>query len=402
MQKNKLNTKQANKYLTTDDLPTIGIGMLGYGDMGKAHSNGYRQMPYIFWPPPAVPVLIKMCGRNEEKVKDEAKRFGFKSYCTDWKELVADKDIDIFVNVGPNDIHAQACIEAAKNGKHLVCEKPLARNAVEAKAMYEAAKKAKIKHICNFSNRMIPALVLAKKLLCEEDFGEIYHFRINYLMDYCIDPNSPRTWRMIKDQAGSGVTSDLGIHAVDLARWLCGEPESVTAITKTFIKERPASAGSNIKAKVEVDDASIVLLEFSNGAIGYLESTAFATGRRAFIGVELNAQKGSIYWNLEDMCHLNVYYMDEKRKDIRGYHKINISQDYHPYYGHWLPFEEMPMGYSATFVHTAYHIVNAVVNNVDLEPMVATFKDGYKAQVICDAILESAETGRKVKINKIL
>ena len=380
------------------DIPTIGIGMLGYGDMGKAHSNGYLQMPYIFWPPPAVPRLLKMCGRTEEKVKDESERFGFRSYCTDWKEIVEDNDIDIFVNVGPNNIHAQPCIEAARAGKHLVCEKPLARNASEANAMYEAAKKAGVKHICNFSMRMIPALALAKKLITEEDFGKVYHFRINYLMDYYNDLNEPRTWRMMKEFAGSGITADLSVHSVDLARWLCGEPQSVTSISKTFIKERPVSKGSDKKGKVDVDDASIALLEFSNGAIGYLEATAFATGRKSFIGVELNAENASFYWNFEDMCHLYVHYEKEKRKDTRGYHKVSISQDYHPYYDRWAPFEEVPMGNSATFVHTAYHIVDAAVNNTRLEPEVATFEDGYKAAVICDAIIKSAEAGKKINI----
>ena len=175
-------------------------------------------------------------------------------------------------------------------------------------------------------------------------------------------------------------------------------PSSVMAITKTFIKERPECKGSNKKVKVDADDASIAILEFDNGSIGYLEATTFATGRRAFIGVELNAEKGSIYWNFEDMCHLHVYYKKGKNKISRGFQKISVSQDYHPYYDRWLPFEEIPMGFSATFVHTAYHIVDAAINNTALEPMVATFEDGYKASVICDAILKSAQTGGKEKI----
>jgi predicted dehydrogenase len=380
-----------------EDIPVIGIGMLGYGDMGRAHSNGYLQMPYIFWPPPAVPKLVKLCGRNEELVRKAAKRFGFSRYCMDWKDLVSDKDIDIFVNVGPNNIHAESCIAAAKNGKHIVCEKPLGRNKEEARQMLDAVKKANIKNICNFSNRFIPALALAKKLLSGNEFGDIYHFRVNYLMDYFNDPAIPISWRMIKDSAGSGTTADLAIHSIDLARWLCGDPSSVMAITKTFIKERPEFKGSNEKVKVDADDASIAILEFDNGSIGYLEATTFATGRRAFIGVELNAEKGSIYWNFEDMGHLHVY-KKGKNKITRGFQKISVSQDYHPYYDKWLPFEEIPMGFSATFVHTAYHIVDAAINNTSLEPMVATFEDGYKASVICDAILKSAQTGRKEKI----
>jgi len=383
--------------LKYDDIPVLGIGTLGYGVMAKAHTNGYKQMPYVFWPPPAIPRLVKICGRNEEKLKIEAEMFGYESYCTDWQDLISDRDIDILVNVGSNDIHAEPCIEAAKAGKHIVCEKPLARDAREAKAMLDAVVKAKVKHLCNFSNRMIPAMALAKKLLMEEDFGRIYHFRVNYLMDYYTDPNIPRTWRMIKELAGSGITADLTVHAVDLARWLCGEPKSVSAITQTYFDQRPLAEGSDKKGKIEVDDASIAILEFSNGAIGYLESTAFATGRRTYIGVELNAEKGSFYWNFEDLNHLHVYYTKEKRNDTRGYHKIDVSQEYHPYFDKWLPYGEK-IGYSAAFVHSAYHIAKAVINDEKLEPMIATFEDGYKANVICDAIIESAEKGRKIDI----
>lgn len=382
----------------TSDIPVLGIGILGYGVMAKAHTNGYKQMPYIFWPPPAIPELVKICGRDTEKLKLEAEKFGYKSYCTDWKELISDEDIDILVNLGPNNIHARPCIEAAKAGKHIVCEKPLALDASEAKSMLDAVKKTKVKHLCNFSNRMIPALALAKKLLMEGEFGRIYHFRVNYLMDYHTDPKTPLTWRMLKKSAGSGITADLSSHAVDLARWLCGEPESVSAVTQTYFDRRPSAEGSLETGKVEVDDASIAVLEFSNGAIGYLEATAFATGRRTYIGVELNGEKGSFHWNFEDLNHLHVYFTKEKRKDTRGYHKIDVSEKYHPYFDRWLPYGEK-IGYPEAFVHTAYHIANAVINDEKLEPMIATFEDGYRANVICDAILESAETGRKIKID---
>jgi len=385
--------------LDNKDIPFIGVGMLGYGDMGMAHSNGYRQMPYVFWPPPAIPDLLMLCGRNEEKVKNAAKRFGYAKYCLDWKELVNNPEIQVFVNVGPNNIHMEPCIEAARNGKHIVCEKPLARNKEEAKKMLEAVKKAKVRNICNFSNRLIPALALAKKLLTEENFGKIYHFRINYLMDYYTYPEMLFGWRMIKDIAGSGITADLSIHSIDLARWLCGEPVSVTSVIKTFIDERSLSRDSNKKAKVDTDDYSLAILEFNNGAVGYLESSAVATGRRAFIGVELNAENGSIYWNFEDMCHLNIYYKKDKNKLTKGFHRISVTQDYHPYYNAWLPFEEIPMGFNATFVHTAFHIIDAAVNNTRLEPMIATFEDGYKASVISDALLKSSETGKKEYIS---
>ncbi len=379
-------------------IPEIGIGMLGYAFMGKAHSNGYKKMPYIFWPPPAKPKLIKMCGRTEEKVSEEAKRYGYLEYCTDWHNLINDDRIDIFVNVGPNNIHSEPCIEAAKAGKHIVCEKPLARNANEAKAMLDAASKAGVKHLCNFNYRMMPALILAKKLITDGKLGRIFHFRANYLQEWIVDPQFPLIWRLDKEIAGSGAMGDLGAHIVDLARWLCGEPESVMAMTKTFIDERPLPDNPSKKAKVEVDDAFISTVEFENGAIGVLEGSRFCPGRKNFETIEINGELGSICWNLEDMNYLYVYFKDEDPADTIGFHAVSVTESFHPYYDRWWPHGHI-IGWENTFVHTAYNIVNAVVNDAKLEPMVATFEDGYRAAVICDAILQSAKSGKKETIS---
>ena len=379
------------------EIPEIGIGMLGYAFMGKAHSNGYKKMPYIFWPPPAKPKLIKICGRTEEKVAEEAKRYGYIDYCTDWHDLVGDERIDIFVNVGPNNIHAEPCIEAAKAGKNVVCEKPLARNADEAKAMLDAVSKAGVKHLCNFNYRMMPALILAKKLIMDGRLGRIFHFRAKYLQEWIVNPDFPMVWRLDREVGGSGAMGDLGAHIVDLARWLCGEPKSVTAITKTFIDERPLPDDPSKKAKVEVDDAFVSTVEFENGAIGVLEGSRFCPGRKNYETVEINGELGSIYWNLEHMNYLNVYFKDEDPPDTVGFHAVSVTESFHPYYDKWWPHGHI-IGWENTFVHTAYNIVNAVVNNVKLEPMVATFEDGYRAAVICDAILQSAKSERKEKI----
>lgn len=379
-------------------IPEIGIGMLGYAFMGKAHSNGYKKMPYIFWPPPAKPKLIKMCGRTEEKVSEEAKRYGYLEYCIDWHNLINDDRIDIFVNVGPNNIHSEPCIEAAKAGKHIVCEKPLARNANEAKAMLDAASKAGVKHLCNFNYRMMPALILAKKLITDGKLGRIFHFRANYLQEWIVDPQFPLIWRLDKEIAGSGAMGDLGAHIVDLARWLCGEPESVMAMTKTFIDERPLPDNPSKKAKVEVDDAFISTVEFENGAIGVLEGSRFCPGRKNFETIEINGELGSICWNLEDMNYLYVYFKDEDLADTIGFHAVSVTESFHPYYDRWWPHGHI-IGWENTFVHTAYNIVNAVVNDAKLEPMVATFEDGYRAAVICDAILQSAKSGEKETIS---
>jgi len=379
-------------------IPEIGIGMLGYAFMGKAHSNGYKKMPYIFWPPPAKPKLIKMCGRTEEKVSEEAKRYGYLEYCTDWRNLINDDRIDIFVNVGPNNIHSEPCIEAAKAGKNVVCEKPLAKNAAEAKAMLDAASKAGVKHLCNFNYRMMPALILAKKLITDGKLGRIFHFRANYLQEWIVDPQFPLIWRLDKEIAGSGAMGDLGAHIVDLARWLCGEPESVMALTKTFIDERPLPDNPSKKVKVEVDDAFISTVEFENGAIGVLEGSRFCPGRKNFETVEINGELGSIYWNLEHMNYLYVYFKEEDPADTIGFHAVSVTESFHPYYDKWWPHGHI-IGWENTFVHTAYNIVNAVVNDAKLEPMVATFEDGYRAAVICDAILQSAESGKKETIS---
>jgi len=379
------------------EIPEIGIGVLGYAFMGKAHSNGYKKMPYIFWPPPAKPKLIKICGRTEEKVAEEAKRYGYLDYCTDWHDLVGDERINIFVNVGPNNIHAEPCIEAAKAGKNVVCEKPLARNADEAKAMLDAVSKAGVKHLCNFNYRMMPALILAKKLIMDGKLGRIFHFRAKYLQEWIVDPDFPMVWRLDREVGGSGAMGDLGAHIVDLARWLCGEPKSVTAITKTFIDERPLLDDPSKKVKVEVDDAFVSTVEFENGAIGVLEGSRFCPGRKNYETIEINGELGSIYWDLEHMNYLNVYFKDEDPPDTVGFHAVSVTESFHPYYDKWWPHGHI-IGWENTFVHTAYNIVNAVVNNVKLEPMVATFEDGYKAAVICDAMLQSAKSERKEKI----
>jgi len=378
-------------------IPTIGIGLLGGGFMGKAHSNGYLKMPYIFWPPPAKPVLIKICDKDKDKAIEEAKRYGFLEYCTDWKELVNDDRVKIFINSVPNDMHKEPCIEAAKAGKHIVCEKPLGRNASEAKEMLDAVKKAKVKNICDYSSRMFPALILAKNLISDGKLGKIYHFRAKFLQEWITDANFPLTWRLVKNVAGSGSLGDLGAHIIDLARWLCGEPSAVMAVTKTFIKERPLLEDPEKRGKVDVDDAFVSTIEFNNGAIGTIEASRFCLGRKNHQTIEINGELGSIFFNIENLNDLHVYFKEEILPNTIGFHKVSVTESFHPYYEHWWPHGHI-IGWEHSFVHSAYNMVNSVVNNVELEPMVATFEDGYKNNVICDAILDSAESGKKVKI----
>ncbi|MBM3703217.1 MAG: Gfo/Idh/MocA family oxidoreductase, partial [Actinobacteria bacterium] len=245
--------------------------------------------------------------------------------------------------------------------------------------------------------RMMPALILAKKLIMDGKLGRIFHFRAKYLQEWIVDPDFPMVWRLDREVGGSGAMGDLGAHIVDLARWLCGEPKSVTAITKTFIDERPLLDDPSKKVKVEVDDAFVSTVEFENGAIGVLEGSRFCPGRKNYETIEINGELGSIYWDLEHMNYLNVYFKDEDPPDTVGFHAVSVTESFHPYYDKWWPHGHI-IGWENTFVHTAYNIVNAVVNNVKLEPMVATFEDGYKAAVICDAMLQSAKSERKEKI----
>lgn len=374
--------------------PSVGIGMLGYAFMGKAHTNAYKKMPYMMYPPVAIPRLVAIAGRSEEAVKEAALRYGYERYYLDWQSLIADPEVQLFDNGGPNDAHAEPCIAAAKAGKHVFCEKPLARTAAEAKPMLEAVKAAGVKHMVAFNYRFVPAIRHIRNLIESGALGRIYHFRAVYLQEWIADPNFPMVWRLDKAQAGSGALGDLGAHIIDLARFLVGEPGRLMAMTKTFIKERPAGEGR--VGKVTVDDAFTALVEFENGAMGTLESTRFAPGRKNFNCFEINAEKGSIRFNLERMNELEVFWRDG-RPDTQGFANVLVSESDHPYWKHWWPHGHI-IGWEHTFVHEVDHLLNAIVNNAPVEPYGATFEDGYRAAVICDAVLESAETGRAVDI----
>jgi predicted dehydrogenase len=378
---------------TIGEIPQVGIGMIGHAFMGKAHSNGWKQMPYIFWPPAAIPRLVKICGIPESEVAEAARRFGYEEYTTDWKEIIKDDRIKIVDNGTPNSLHAEPCIEAAKAGKNVISEKPLGRNAAEAKEMRDAVKKYKVVNLCNFNYRMVPAIVLAKNLIAQGKLGRIYHFRAKYLQEWIMDPDFPMVWRLKKSLAGSGALGDLGAHIIDLARFLCGEPKSVMAVTRTFIQER-YDESTKKKEKVDVDDAFASVFEFENGAIGTMEASRFAAGRKNSNIIEINGEKGSIWWDLENMNNLHVYWVDDDPADTRGFHNVNVTESFHPYYEKWWPHGHI-IGWGNTFVHTAYNMVNAVVAGKPLEPYAATFEDGYRNAVICDAVLKSAETGKK-------
>ncbi|MBX3084945.1 MAG: Gfo/Idh/MocA family oxidoreductase [Anaerolineae bacterium] len=378
----------------TGEAPTVGVGMLGYAFMGKAHTNAYKIIPYMMYPPAAIPRLVAIAGRNEDAVKEAATRYGYEKYYLDWHKLIADPDVQLFDNGGPNDAHAEPCIAAAKAGKHILCEKPLARTAAESKPMWDAVKAAGVKHMVAFNYRFVPAIRQIRDLIDSGAFGQIYHWRAVYLQEWIADDNFPMVWRLDKSVSGSGALGDLGAHIIDLARYLVGEPARLNAMTKTFIKERPNGQGG--VGKVTVDDAFTSIVEFENGALGTFEATRFAPGRKNGNCFEINAEKASVRFNLERMNEFEIFWRDGRR-ETQGWTNVLVSESFHPWWSNWWPQGHI-IGWEHSFVHEIDHLLRAIVNNTDVGPHGATFEDGYKCAVICDAILESAETGRRVDV----
>lgn len=378
------------------EAPEIGVGMLGYAFMGKAHSNAMKKLPYMIYPPAAIPKLAAIAGRNEAAVAEAARRFGYQKTYTDWRAMVEDPAVQLLDNGGPNNLHAAPSILAAQLGKHVLCEKPLARNAAEAKAMWDAVEQAGVKHMTAFNYRFVPAVRMIRDLIDQGALGRIYHWRAVYLQEWIMPHyDTPMIWRLQKDLAGSGALGDLGAHIIDLAHYLVGGVKSVSALTKTFIQQRDKDEGG--AGMVDVDDAFAAAVEFENGAIGTLESTRFAAGRKNYNSFEINAEKGSVRFNLERMNEAQVFWVDEEPKATQGWHQVLVTESHHPWWKHWWPQGHI-IGWEHTFVHEINHLLEAIVNNQPVGPHGATFEDGYRCAVVCDAIVESGQSGRRVDI----
>jgi predicted dehydrogenase len=378
------------------DIPTLGVGMLGYAFMGKAHTNAYKTMDYIYTPPPAHASLVAIGGSDAAKVAAAARRYGYAKAVTDWHAMIDDPDIQVFDNSAPNVLHYETCIAAAKAGKHIICEKPLGMNAQESKEMWHAARDAGIVHMCAFNYRFVPAIRLMRDIIQQGRLGRIYHFRARYLQEWLADPSFPATWRLDASRAGTGAIGDLGTHIFDLARFLVGEPTSIGALTTTFVTERDTPEGTS--APVTVDDAFVATVSFANGAIGTFEATRFARGRRNHQAIEINGEKGSLAFNMERMNELEVYLPEEEAvHDTQGFRQVLVTEGVHPFVGVWWPSGHI-IGYEHTFVHEIHHFFNAIVQGKSVAPDGADFEDGYRASVIADAILESARTGQRVAI----
>ncbi len=383
--------------------------MIGGGFMGKAHALAYAGMPMFFWPASAIPQRHTVVDVTEELAKDAAERLGFENYSSDWRKVVEDPEIDIIDIVTPNDSHAEIAIAAAKAGKHIISEKPLARTAAEAKTMLDAVKEAGVKHMVAFNYRRTPAVALAKKYIEEGRIGKILNFRGTYLQDWSADPNSPLSWRFQKERAGSGALGDIGTHVIDYARYLVGDISEVMAIAKTWIGERPIQSGGvdklgTVKAeadvpkgKVDVDDEFSTLIKFDNGAVGSIEATRNAWGRNNFLTFEIHGEKGSLYFNYERRDELQVCFSDDP-SDSRGFRTVYTGPA-HPYGEGLWPIPALGIGYGETKIIETYDFLKSIVEDTSVSP---DFEDGYQIAVISDAILESAEKGIWINLTENL
>jgi predicted dehydrogenase len=379
----------------------LNVAMIGGGFMGKAHSLAYAGMPMFFWPAPALPQRKTVVDVNEELAKAAADRYGFESYSTDWRRVVEDPEIDIVDIVTPNNTHAEIAIAAAKAGKHIICEKPLARNAEESKLMLDAVREAGVKHMVAFNYRRTPAVALAKKYIEEGAIGKILNFRGTYLQDWSANPSSPLSWRFRKDMAGSGALGDTATHVIDFARYLVGEITEVMGVLSTFIKERPVQSGSldklgTVKASgdvkkeaVDVDDEVSSFLRFENGAVGSIEATRNGWGRNNLLTFEIHGETGSIVFNYERRDELQVCFSNDP-DDRRGFRTIYTGPA-HPYGEALWPIPALGIGYTETKIIEAHDFIASIVNDTEVSP---NFYDGYRIAAISDAIIASANNGK--------
>jgi predicted dehydrogenase len=361
------------------DMPEIGVGMLGYGLMGRVHANAYRTLSYMAWRPPLVPRLVSIAGRTAVAVKAAAQRLGYEEWATDWRELVADPRVRLFDNGGPNSLHAAPTIAAARNGKHVLCEKPLGRSAEESFTIWQDVAALGVKHMCAFNYRLLPAVRTARKMIQTGELGEIRHFRGHYLQDWGDDP-SLDTWRFRPDEAGSGSLGDLGSHLIDLARFLVGEVSSVASIARTFVPGR------------HVDDAIEAAVEFEGGPIGTIEVSRLALGHRNGLRWEINGSNASLVFNLDRLNELRIYRPHADK--ARCFQTVLVSELDMPSWSWWWPPGHL-IGWEDTFVCELHHLLTAIAEDTDVAPHGATFEDGYRAAEVCDAILRSAESGQR-------
>ena len=374
------------------------IGIVGYGFMGRTHSNAYAKVGHFFDLGHEV-IMQAACARNEEKLQSFASQWGWQTIETDWRKLVERDDIDVIDICTPNDSHAEIAIAAAKNGKGILCEKPLGLNGPQAEKMLAAVQKAKVPNMVWYNYRRCPAVTLAKELIDEGKLGKIFHYRANFLQDWTINADLPQggagLWRLDAKVAGSGVTGDLLAHCIDTAMWLNGGVKDVTAMTETFIKERKHVETGKMQ-KVTIDDASAFLCHFNNGSLGLFESTRYARGHKALYTLEINGENMSLKWDLHDLHRLQIFdYKDEGKE--RGWKSVHVSDGDQPYMKHWW-VPGLQIGYEHSFVHQVADFVQGLDTG---KPAGPTFKDGLATDYVTDAVLKSAKTKRWEKVKQL-
>lgn len=368
---------------------TLNIGLVGYGFMGRTHSNAFLQAPRFF-DLPFQPALTAVCARNVERVKSFAENWGYASIESDWRALVDRKDIDLIDIASPNDTHAEIAIAAAKAGKMVLCEKPLGRTAGEARSMVDAVEAAGVANMVWYNYRRVPAVTMLKNLLQEDRFGRIFHYRSQFLQDWTISRDLPQggegLWRLDASVAGSGVTGDLLAHNIDMALWLNGPILEVSAMTETFIKERKHALTGEV-APVKIDDASAFLCRFANGSMALFEATRYARGHKALFTLEINGERASAAWDLHDLHRLQ-YFDHRDEGQLRGWKSIHVTDGDHPYMKHWW-VPGLQIGYEHTFIHQFADFLLGVGAN---KPAAPTFRDGLATEYVTDAVLKSART----------
>ena len=376
-------------------MKNLNIGMIGYGFMGRTHTNAYASVNHFF-DLPYKPVLKAVCARNEDRVKAFASQWGYESYETDWRKMIERDDIDAIDICTPNDLHKDIAIAAAQAGKMILCEKPLARTAAEGEEMCLAVEKAGVPNTVWYNYRRVPAVTLAKQLVDQGRLGRIFHYRANFLQDWTISADLPQggegLWRLDAEAAGSGVTGDLLAHCIDTALWINGPITSVTAMTETFVKERKHNLTGQIE-KVGIDDACAFLARFANGSLAIFESTRYARGHKALYTLEINGEKASLAWDLHDLHRLQVFdHSDESI--IRGWHNVHVSDGDQPYMKNWW-VPGLQIGYEHSFIHQVADFLKSLETGTPCGP---TFREAQATQIVCDAVLNSAKTGQWIQI----
>lgn len=362
----------------------IGVGMIGYAFMGRAHSHAWRNVARVF-DVPLEPSMEVVCGRSSDAVADAAAKLGWASHETDWRRVIDRDEVGLVDVSTPGDSHAEIAIAALEAGKHVLCEKPLANTLEEAEAMAAAAKASGVRAMVAFNYRRVPAVELARRLIANGHLGEIRHVRAVYLQDWIVDPGFPLVWRLQREFAGSGALGDIGAHIVDLGQHLLGDRvASVSGMTETFVKERPLPGGAG-RGEVTVDDAALFVARFSGGAVGTFEASRFATGRKNGLRIEVNGSVGSLVFDLERLNELELY----EAGDTPGFRRVLVTESDHPWVGAWWPPGHV-LGWEHTFTHQARDLLHAIADGTDCAP---TFADGLQVQRVLDAVLRSSETG---------